>query len=410
MLKVRGVKAIKIWEQIKNIPLDDYIDNISKDILRWYFTKIGISIFGIQEDVKDIIADENKNLYEIEAVFEFENKEYTWKFIVQFEWKIREAYANSITIYEFKKINYIKPYNKQLWEETLSAVLKQLEKEVWTIKDILEEKKEKSKKEKDKEIISFKDQKDAQLFKEQVEEIIQEARELIKICSKDQSVYIGGLKRVLDNLIKYRNSSNVKKVMRYYEVVLLEMEKVRNAYLDQQKQKEINQEREKIITNIDIIKEYKLYEKVNRIKTMEKLGSDTNFSFKEVIFYKIFGRYWIHIKLLFEEIYSKLKDKFKVIYDVLNDVELLILLVIVEYLVVLIYRKMWTTAENVINNLAPIYYILIQLWLFWVSISIWKWLWKYNYQKWILSIFLILITYFVLRYFFISKLNFLFKG
>ena len=136
---------------------------------------------------------------------------------------------------------------------------------------------------------------------------------------------------------------------------------------------------------------------------MEKLGSDTNFAFKEVIFYKIFGRYWIHLKLLFEEIYNKLKDKFKVIYDVLNDVELLILLVIVEYLVVLIYRKMWTTGENVINNLAPIYYILIQLWLFWVSISMWKWLWKYNYQKWILSIFLILITYFVLRYFFISN-------
>gem|GEM_PF-6056877 len=123
-----------------------------------------------------------------------------------------------------------------------------------------------------------------------------------------------------------------------------------------------------------VVREYKKFEKVTKMKVVEKLGSSTKFSQSELFYYKVFGKTGIHMKVIGKELYLNLKEKFKVIPNILNDIELLLILVIIEYLLVISYKFMKLTHVSSPEQINAIYYILLQVGILGLSISAWKWL------------------------------------
>ena len=392
MLKYRWVKSVEIAGQTKNIPLNDYVGGIDQELLKTYLAKVEIASFSVEE-TEDIVALEWNALYEMLVDVDIEGISYNLTFVLQIEWKIKEAFYKMLDIYGVKPtdIEYIKPYGLDLEEEKLEYIITKLQEEAGHSIDIGEKEQKKQKK--------YLDSKNMQVLRTQIEEILEESQTLEWLCEEYPLLSTKKLENMRGELLKWKRSSNTSKIIEHYQDVLKEVEYIRSQYLDIKEQWEVEEVKDSISTNMGVVREYKKFEKVSKMKVVEKLGSSTKFSQSELYYYKIFGKFGIHLKVIWRELYITLKEKFKIIPNILNDVELLLILVIIEYLLVISFKFInWVFISNP-EQINAIYYILLQVGILGLSISAWKWMWHQSLQKWLISIVLVLFTYVFIRYF-----------
>ncbi len=392
MLRYRWVKSVEIAWQAKNIPLNDYVSGIEQELLKNYLAKAEIAIFSVEE-IENVVALEWNNLYELSVDVDVEGEKYNLIFVLQTDGKIKDAFHKMLEVYWVKAmdVNYIKPYWLELEEEKLDYIITKLQEESWKVEKVEKKQQKKQKK--------YLDSKNMKVLKKQIEDILEESKKLQWLCEKYPVLSTKKLETLSGELLKWKRSSNTSKIIEYYQDVLKEVEYIRSQYFDIKEQWEIEELKDDININMWVVREYKKFEKVNKMKIVEKLGSSTKFSQSELLYYKIFGKFGIHMKVIGKELYITLRDKFKVIPNILTDIELLLILVIIEYLLVISYKFVHGDFISNPEQINAIYYILLQVWVLWLSISVWKNLGYKSLQRWLLSIVLIAFTYFFIRYF-----------
>ena len=207
------------------------------------------------------------------------------------------------------------------------------------------------------------------------------------------------LEELVWDLLKYNKTTNLYKIAWVYKKALDIAEKLQNKYYDYMVKIEKEKEKKNMISQFEIIKEYKTYQKAKRAKSLEKIDTkEFWFPWYEVLYYKIFGKIWISIKLLLKEFKKKYELDYIKSDDIFNFIHFIIIFLIIEYTCFLIYKVI---IENItIAAQLSIYYILLNISLLWFIFSAWKFVSKKSLFLSILFMIILYILFYNLKYFF----------
>ena len=386
MLKFKGTKTVQVEWKDHNILIEDYVDIDDQDFAKQYFSKRWVIVFGFEE-VTECKSSENCALYEFAFDAEIADTKNLVKCAINVErdtegkWQIKKAYDRVMNFYKIQDIKYIKPYGSNLDDNKLKLILAKLQAEQNQQLAIDKEKKAK---------VAIKEWESPEVItlRKEVAEFVDETRFLVDAYSKISLIEVKPLKEAIDNLLQYRRTSNIDKLLDVYQISLNRAERTWMVYLDLKEKEEVKNESSKVVNQIQVIKEYKKYQKVKRVATLEKVGGASRFMWYELIFYKVLWKHWIHLKLVWSEFEKKMLTNKWLFYDLFYDIELLILFIIVELLFLIWYSSMMSETVSL-----SIYYTIMQLWVVWISIWIFKFLSKSSLAMWILSILLVIIFY-----------------
>ena len=386
MFIFKWVRSIKNKEGTENKKVVWYTTSLQEDI-KAILHNFSITIISFWEWEKP-----KWNLYEFWIRYEDKSAH----IIISIEWKIREAFKTFMNDFWIKNIDYIKPYGTDIEEEKLKIILDKLQKE------LIEDKNEKSNKKSNKKSsstvnekqISNVDKKKIENFRKEVNEFIKEIQDFLPKWKTVKPTIALELENVIWDLLKYRNTTNIFKVAEHYKKALELSEKLYNEYYDYKNREEKNKLTDNIISNIDIIKEYKQYEKVQRVKTIESVDSkEFKFPWYEVIYYKIFWKYWVHLKLLMKEAIEKYKLDYFWFEDILKFFQFVVLFLLIEYSLFLIYKLYLHSPEPQILSM---YYMMLNIAIIWFIVTFWKMfvkkLWSF------ISIIIMIVLYILFSY------------
>ena len=382
MFIFKWVRSIKNKEGTENKKVVWYTTSLQEDI-KAILHNFSITIISFWEWEKP-----KWNLYEFWIRYEDKSAH----IIISIEWKIREAFKTFMNDFWIKNIDYIKPYGTDIEEEKLKIILDKLKKEF-----IEDENKESSKKSNstvnEKQILNF-DKKKLEDFRKEVNGFIKEINEFLPKWRLIQLTIALELEDAIWDLLKYRNTTNIFKIAEHYKRALELSEKLYNAYYDYKNKEEKNKLTDNIISNIDIIKEYKQYEKVQRVKTIESIDSkEFRFPWYEVIYYKIFWKYWVNLKLLIKEFVEKYKLNYFWFEDILKFFQFVVLFLLIEYSFFLIYKLYLHSPEP---QILSIYYMILNIAIIWFILTFWKMLVKKLWS--FMSIIIMIVLYVLFSY------------
>jgi len=397
MFLFKWIRAIKIWEHIENKKIVWYTIS-DQNTLKSVLTNFSIVVLSYSKIDKKPLW----NIYEVWV--SDKNKENKAVIIFAVNWKIKEAFKYFVDTYWITQIDYIKPYWTEVDEQKLKLILNKLNSEFWinaskksdfgntkgwerTLKNIRWE-----------EIIDL-DQKIKEEILDNVNEFIQEMEEFIPTAKPIVPVESSELEKLVLELKKYRKTTNMYKIAEVYKRALELAEKLYDKYYLYLKKEEEKQWRKEIISQIDIVAEYEKYKKVKRAKTLEKVNAkEFWFPWYEVIYYKIFWKYWVDIKLLFAELVKKYKLNYFWFNEILKFIQFILIFLLIDYFLLLIYKKIVEWLQDV--EILSIYYMFFVIGFLWLIITVWKIVCKYNRFIWIVLIILWLFLLKYLHYFF----------
>ena len=167
---------------------------------------------------------------------------------------------------------------------------------------------------------------------------------------------VSELQKILWELKKYRISTNLYKLSENFKKWLSLSEELYEKYFRYEQQKENRLVTIKILSDLEIVQEYKKYEKVKRAKVLEKVNAkEFWFPWYEILYYKVFGKVWLYFKLLLEWFYKKYKQKKVDISLVYNFFQFLLIFLIIDYALLMIYFKF----SGQLNKISVSYLMLI---------------------------------------------------
>lgn len=382
MLIFKWVRAIetKVWVENKKIL---WYSNSEADTLKNILRNFDITIISIWENKEEIKG----NLYEFWFTKEWESV----NIIIAIEWKIRDAFKSFFDDFWIQWLDYVKPYGTEMEEEKKKLVLAKLEEEFY--KDGLTEKT------KDREIdihkISQSDKKKLDAFKVEITEFVNEINEMLPTAESADPNLAFKLKNELWNLLKYKSTTNIFKLADHYKKALELSEKLYKKYYETEKTKESSNQNEHVISEMDIVAEYENFKKVQRSKTLEKVDSKEFWTERyKTIFYKIFGKFWINLKLLSKELESKYKLDYFGFEDIFKFVQFIIIFLIINYSLLLIYNIL--IGQDTESSRLSIYYMLLNIAIFWFIVTFWK---IFSRKLWLLvSVVIMVILYFIFEF------------
>lgn len=376
-----------IFKWVRSIKTEDWIQN--KKIV-WYSTsnvddiklilpKFSITVISVQESEKP-----EWNLYEI--WINYEDK--ILNIIISIEWKIRDAFKTFIDSFWITELDYIKPFWSDLSDDKLKLILDKLKKE------FLEEKKEKKTTVKSSQTVKDFEKKKLEELKQDVNDFIKEMKEFLPRWKAINPPLAAELEKTVWNLLKYRSTTNAFKIAEQYKIALELSEKLYNKYFEQEKQNEKQNLTDKIISNIDIVREYKQYEKVQRAKKIEGIDpKELKFPWYEVIYYKLLWKYWVNLKLLLKEAIEKYKLNYFWFEDILKFIQFVILFLLIEYSLFLLY-KLFINSPN--SEQLSILYIILNIAIAGFIITLWK---IFINRLWIVFSIIIMILFYIIFYY-----------
>jgi len=360
MFIFKWVRPIKTKDGIENKKIVWYTTSLEQDV-KYILPKFSITVVSFTNT-----ENPSWNLYEFWVNYD----EKTINIIISLEWKIKEAFKNFIDNFWIKDIVYIKPFWEDLPKEKLEIILNKLKQEF-----LEQESKEIKKKAKllgsdyEKNIINL-DKKKLEDFKKEVNEFIAEMKDFLPKWKAIAPQLALELENAIWDLLKYRSTTNIFKIATQYKIALEISQKIYDKYFDYHKRQEKNQLKDNIISNIDIVREYKQYEKVQRAKTIENIDpKEFKFPWYEVLYYKIFWKIWINIKLIIKEYIEKYKLNYFWFEDALKFIQFIIIFLLIEYSLFLVYKLFLNSAEN---QILSIYYMILNISFFWLIITLWK--------------------------------------
>jgi len=391
MFVFKWIRTIKKenWEENKKII---WFTTASGDIVKQILSSFSIVIMSFNEHKEQLLW----NFYEVWV----SKDDLDIDIIFQVEWKIRDAFEYFDDTFGITNMKYIKPYWKEISDEKLKIVLNKL----------LEEKKQKlildsHKKKKwwltkgGAEIINkqesiFDNKKKIEEFKKDVNEFIDEMKDFLPEAKKVEPSISLKLENAVGELLKYRNTTNTFKVAWVYKESIELAELLYEKYFDYKKKEETIEYKKNIISEFDIVKEYKNYQKVQRAKSLEKIDAkEFWFPWYEVLYYKVFWKFWINIKLLLKEFKQKYELNYIKQEDIFNFIDFIIIFLIIEYSLFFVYK---TVLENInTSEQLSIYYILLNIWALGFIFIIWKFLAR---KSLFLAIIVMIIIYFILLF------------
>jgi len=387
MFVFKGIRTIKKenWEENKKII---WFTTTSEDIVKQILSSFSIVVISFTEHKEPLLW----NIYEVWIFKDDLNAD----IVFQVEWKIRDAFEYFDNTFGIINIKYIKPYWKNVSDEKLKIVLNKLleEKKSKLILDNKKNKKTWSLKWENWWNNIFTNQKKIEDFKKDVNEFIEEMKIFLPEAKKMDPNMALKLENEIGELLKYRNTTNTFKIAWVYKEAIELAELLYNKYYDYKKKIEESNYKENIISEFDIIKEYKNYQKVQRAKSLEKIDAkEFWFPWYEVLYYKIFWKFWINMKLLFKEFKQKYELNYIKKEDIFNFIDFIIIFLIIEYSLFLVYKIVLENAQ--ISEQLSIYYILLNIWAFGFIFIIWKFI---SRKSLFLAIIVMIIIYFILLF------------
>jgi len=383
MFIFKWIRTIKEWESEKNIKITGYT-NTSKEVFSDLMKHYSIVLLSFSEYNDKLMW----KVYEVSV----KNVDIIFALVDESS-KIRDAFSYFIDKFWIKDIDYIKPYWVELPEEKLKIIINKLFDELEEKNSWVKSSKKLSKGWSNEKILSANQIKDLlsdiDLFLEDANELLNDSKDIVPALSFE-------LEKSIWEIMKYKKTTNIYKIADIYKNSLELYEKLYNTYYDHLKQKEIESSSKNIISEVDIIREYKNYLKVQRSKAIEKVDSK-QFKFQEyeVLYYKIFWKFWIDLKLLFIEFKKKYQLDYFTFKDLLDFLQLLFIFLIIWYSIIIFYNMIsW---EDFTAQLVSFYYILnFSIYGFIVTI------WSLFYKKWVTISILVMIALFLL-FVFIKK-------
>jgi len=379
MFIFKWIRTVKTENWEKNLKITAYTTSSQENI-----KNIFVDFFIVILSYKDEQLPEGR-FYEV-GISKWEDKKINIIFDLEKEdGKIRDAFKQFLdTFWITENLLYIKPYGVELSEEKQKIVLNKLlqENKIW----------QETKKKQTEDVSSKKVQLDNSKLKELKDDINDFVKEMQEFMPKAKPIAPNltfDLENAINDILKYRKTTNAYKLAEVYKVALEISEKLYNKYYDYLKKEEINQSKDNIISEIDIVREYKNYMKVKRAKGIEKVDSkEFWFPWYEVIYYKIFWKAWVNLKLILKEFIEKYKLNYFKLEDILTFFQFIILFLIIDYSLLLIYKFLMENGEWK----ESIFYMLFNVAFIGFSITIWKLISK---KHSLISIIVILILFFV---------------
>ena len=388
MFVFKGIRTIKTdnWEENKKII---WFTTSSEADLKQVLSSFSIVVMSFVEHKEKLLW----NFYEV-SVFK---DDVDVDIIFQVEWKIRDAFDYFDKTFWISNIKYIKPYWKEIPEDKLKLVLDKLLKEKKEKFSSLSKSKKWWTNKSGEKIIT--NQKKVDAFKKDVEDFIAEMRDFLPEAKKVDPTMALKLETLVWDLLKYKKTTNTFKIAGVYKEAIEIAENLYEKYFDYKKKEDVNNYKTNIISEFDIIKEYKNYQKVQRAKSLEKIDSkEFGFPWYEVLYYKIFWRFWINMKLILKEFLKKYELNYVKLDDIFNFIHFILIFLIIEYSIFLVYKVVLENAS--IADQLSVYYILLNISSLWFIFSIWKFIAK---KSVFLSILIMILTYLLfsyLKYFF----------
>ena len=388
MFVFKGIRTIKTdnWEENKKII---WFTTSSEADLKQVLSSFSIVVMSFVEHKEKLLW----NFYEV-SVFK---DDVDVDIIFQVEWKIRDAFDYFDKTFWISNIKYIKPYWREISEDKLKLVLDKLLKEKEEKFSSLSKSKKWWTNKSGEKIIT--NQKKVDAFKKDVEDFITEMRDFLPEAKKVDPTMALKLETLVWDLLKYKKTTNTFKIAGVYKEAIEIAENLYEKYFDYKKKEDVNNYKTNIISEFDIIKEYKNYQKVQRAKSLEKIDSkEFGFPWYEVLYYKIFWRFWINMKLILKEFLKKYELNYVKLDDIFNFIHFILIFLIIEYSIFLVYKVVLENAS--IAGQLSVYYILLNISSLWFIFSIWKFIAK---KSVFLSILIMILTYLLfsyLKYFF----------
>ena len=389
MLQFKWIRTVQIKDWQKNLQIT-WFSSSEIQYLKQVLTENGIVVMSITEFWQPV-----GNLYEVGVVSK--DGDIVINIVFPVGWKIRDAFDYFIETFGIiERIKYIKPYGKDIEENKLNKILELLKKEKGLIKEkawVSDAKTRRIKKEKE---LTLQEKLKKELL-ENVDEFIKEMEEFFPYTEAEFPIETKELKDLLGVLKKYRISTNLYKLSENYKKALELSEQLYDKYFEYQKQKENKLTTIKLISELEIVSEYKNYEKVKRAKTLEKVeAKEFSFPWYETLYYKIFWKTWVHLKLLVQEFLRKTEQKGIKYEDILLFLQFLIIFLILNYTLLIIYFSIQQDIPHVLSG----FYMVLMFSYF----GIWLTLAKFFFRKSkVVSVILIivgLISWKIVKYYF----------
>ena len=369
MIQFKGIRSIKTDKWEKNIKVVWFSTSNEND-LKNFLVKVWIVVMWFQTNVNPVWT-----LYEI--VLKNENGNYL-NIIFPVEWKLREAFdilLNSFWNKILEYVDYLRPYGSDISEDKLKLIYQKLLEEKWLLKKNQEDLKLSEHSIKDKKELHLTDKLKEELLKN-VWDFINEMEEFLPRVEEDFPFEANKIKIIVWNLKKYRISTNLYKLSENYKEGLILAEKLYEKYFEYERRRENRFISIKILSELEIVKEYKKYEKVQRAKILEKVDSkEFWFPWYEVLYYKLFWKIWLYLKLLFAGYYKKYKNKW--VYFIVSGTEFiqfLLIFLIIDYVVLSLYFHVSGTEAKELAS----FLVIIYLWYFWVFVTTFKLVFEKN--------------------------------
>jgi len=381
MFVFKGIRSIKKenWEENKKVI---WFTTTSEDMVKKVLSSFSIVVMSFRDHNEQLLW----NFYEV-WVFK---DDLNVNIIFQVEWKIRDAFDYFNNTFGITNIKYIKPYWKEISDEKLEIVLNKL----------LEEKLDNQEKEKwwsddgKKPPIIENDNKKIEEFRKDVNDFISEMKDFLPEAKKIEPSIALKLENAVGDLLKYRKTTNIFKIAWVYKEAIELAEILYDKYFNYKKKQDKEAYKKGIVSEFDIIREYKNYKKVQRAKSLEKIDSkEFWFPWYEVLYYKIFWRFWINIKLLLKEFKQKYDLNYVKKEDIFNFIDFIIIFLIIEYSLFLVYKTVLENAK--VSEQLSIYYILLNISVLWLVFIIWKFI---SRSSLFLAIIVMILIYFVLLF------------
>lgn len=291
-----------------------------------------------------------------------ENKEYTWvinsKNLV--EW------FNYISKTLWVVPSYINDNEKKLSDEKISQVIDELMRRDQAEKD--KQKQETEKRKAKKKI----DEPAMQELKLLINDSITEAEELSEriawiVTTSEMKIF----KDTINDIKKLRMSRNTENLIELLENLMEMSEKFEDSYTEYMKNKEIQETADSVVTQLDIIWEYKKFKKSEKVTKVSKIWKVQKSM--DDVYYSSFGKKWIYYRLIWKEIKSRILKLDNFLSWVFRYAEIFIIFVLLDLTIYIIYpyflKAIWSWTWE-LEKMAVYYYI----WNFWLLWTILYWL------------------------------------
>lgn len=386
MFLFRWIRWIKLKDwAVENKKIEWYTISSQEDI-KMSLSYFSITVISYSENKEDI----KWNLYEVWI----EKNDKNINIIFQVEWKIREAFHYFIEYFWIVDINYIKPYWSDLPKEKLEIIINKLKSDYHKKEEEQNKKLDKKGKTSKKENIITFDSKTLDNLKSDIDEFIKEINWFLPNFKIVDPGLSNKLENIVWDLLKYKKTTNVFKLAQVYKEWVELSEKLYNLYYNFKEKEEKNKLWDKLISEFEIIKEYKSYKKVQRAKWLEKVDAkEFWFPWYEVLFYKIFWKFWINLKIYFKELQKKYELDYFTKEDIFLFIQFILIFLLLEYIILLIYK---IVLENISESAQlSIYYMILNISIYWTIVTIWKIISK---KSLFLSIIIMIILYIIFKY------------